>query len=199
MHSCFSQLAMRSLAAVDRPRLSETVALCPSLPVYRVARCPSLPVYRVALCPSLPVYRAALCPSLPVYAGEHDDNSYGSPPNAICFRVISRQAPAVDVVAIGMASGRVVLHNIRYDEQLMSFTQDWGPVTAISFRTGWFVRSYARNMLLALLCVTVRRVHVVEMRKLRWVKDDIRKDDIRKDDIRKDDVRKLNIPVETNV
>ncbi|KAK2173340.1 hypothetical protein NP493_883g01001 [Ridgeia piscesae] len=45
------------------------------------------------------------------------------------------QAPAVDVVAVGLSSGCVVVHNIRYDEKLMSFTQDWGPVTAISFRT----------------------------------------------------------------
>jgi len=52
-----------------------------------------------------------------------------------CVCVIG-QAPAVDVVAVGLSSGCVVVHNIRYDEKLMSFTQDWGPVTAISFRTG---------------------------------------------------------------
>ena len=46
------------------------------------------------------------------------------------------QAPAIDVIAVGLADGRVVLHNIRYDETLITFTQDWGPVTAISFRTG---------------------------------------------------------------
>ncbi|KAK2156514.1 hypothetical protein LSH36_211g01051 [Paralvinella palmiformis] len=45
------------------------------------------------------------------------------------------QAPAIDVIAVGLADGRVVLHNIRYDETLITFTQDWGPVTAISFRT----------------------------------------------------------------
>ena len=46
------------------------------------------------------------------------------------------QAPAVDVAAIGLQNGRVLLHNLKYDETLMSFSQDWGPVICISFRTG---------------------------------------------------------------
>ncbi|MBN3310749.1 WDR36 protein, partial [Amia calva] len=45
------------------------------------------------------------------------------------------QAPAVDVVGIGLTSGQIVIHNIKHDETLMTFQQDWGPVTAISFRT----------------------------------------------------------------
>uniref|UniRef100_A0A224ZBY7 WD-repeat protein n=1 Tax=Rhipicephalus zambeziensis TaxID=60191 RepID=A0A224ZBY7_9ACAR len=45
------------------------------------------------------------------------------------------QSPAVDVVAIGLASGETILHNLKYDETLMRFQQDWGPVTAVSFRT----------------------------------------------------------------
>ncbi|NXS60277.1 WDR36 protein, partial [Brachypteracias leptosomus] len=45
------------------------------------------------------------------------------------------QAPAVDVVAIGLVSGHIILHNIKFDETLMKFQQDWGPITAISFRT----------------------------------------------------------------
>ncbi|CAN8027642.1 unnamed protein product [Ixodes persulcatus] len=44
-------------------------------------------------------------------------------------------APSVDVVAIGLASGQVMVHNLKFDETLMTFQQDWGPVTAISFRT----------------------------------------------------------------
>ncbi|XP_074642621.1 WD repeat-containing protein 36-like [Tubulanus polymorphus] len=48
---------------------------------------------------------------------------------------ILEQAPAVDVIAVGHSDGQIVLHNIRYDETLMKFTQEWGPVTAISFRT----------------------------------------------------------------
>ncbi|XP_061425838.1 WD repeat-containing protein 36 [Lethenteron reissneri] len=45
------------------------------------------------------------------------------------------QAPAVDVVGVGLQSGSVLLHNIKVDETLMKFHQDWGPVTCISFRT----------------------------------------------------------------
>lgn len=46
------------------------------------------------------------------------------------------QSPAVDVVGVGTATGRIIIHNIRLDETLMSFTQDWGPVCSLSFRTG---------------------------------------------------------------
>lgn len=45
------------------------------------------------------------------------------------------QSPAVDVVAVGLASGETIVHNLKYDETLMRFQQDWGPVTAVSFRT----------------------------------------------------------------
>ncbi|NWS98442.1 WDR36 protein, partial [Mionectes macconnelli] len=45
------------------------------------------------------------------------------------------QAPAVDVVAVGLVSGHIIVHNIKFDETLMKFQQDWGPITAISFRT----------------------------------------------------------------
>lgn len=45
------------------------------------------------------------------------------------------QSPAVDVVAVGLASGETVVHNLKFDETLMRFQQDWGPVTAVSFRT----------------------------------------------------------------
>ncbi|XP_063820182.1 WD repeat-containing protein 36 [Pseudophryne corroboree] len=48
---------------------------------------------------------------------------------------VLQQAPAVDVVAIGLTSGKIVIHNIKFDETLMTFQQDWGPITAISFRT----------------------------------------------------------------
>ena len=46
------------------------------------------------------------------------------------------QSPAVDVVGAGLHDGGVVLHNLRYDETLMRFRQEWGPATALSFRTG---------------------------------------------------------------
>ncbi|XP_071800159.1 WD repeat-containing protein 36-like [Asterias amurensis] len=54
---------------------------------------------------------------------------WGSPITVI------EQAPAVDVVAVGLEDGRTIVHNLRYDETIVTFTQDWGPVTAISFRT----------------------------------------------------------------
>lgn len=44
------------------------------------------------------------------------------------------QSTAIDVVGVGLESGCVLVHNLRYDETLMKFQQDWGPVTAISFR-----------------------------------------------------------------
>ncbi|KAK2499927.1 hypothetical protein MC885_008710, partial [Smutsia gigantea] len=46
-----------------------------------------------------------------------------------------QQAPAVDVVAVGLMSGQVIIHNIKFDDTLMKFCQDWGPITSISFRT----------------------------------------------------------------
>uniref|UniRef100_A0A7N8XZE4 WD repeat domain 36 n=1 Tax=Mastacembelus armatus TaxID=205130 RepID=A0A7N8XZE4_9TELE len=48
---------------------------------------------------------------------------------------VLQQSPAVDVVGIGTAAGRIIIHNIRMDETLMSFTQDWGPVNSLAFRT----------------------------------------------------------------
>eukprot|EP00963_Diacronema_lutheri_P001243 scaffold80_cov325-Pavlova_lutheri.AAC.33 len=49
-------------------------------------------------------------------------------------------APAVDVVAVGLADGRVILHNLRFDETITTFHDTTGvkggPVQAISFRTG---------------------------------------------------------------
>ncbi|KAM3874000.1 WD repeat-containing protein 36 [Diretmus argenteus] len=48
---------------------------------------------------------------------------------------VLQQTPAVDVVGVGTATGRIIIHNIRLDETLMSFMQDWGPITSLSFRT----------------------------------------------------------------
>ncbi|KAM9840922.1 WD repeat-containing protein 36 [Aulostomus maculatus] len=48
---------------------------------------------------------------------------------------VLQQSPAVDVVGIGTATGRIILHNIRLDETLMSFVQDWGPISSLAFRT----------------------------------------------------------------
>lgn len=45
------------------------------------------------------------------------------------------QAPAIDVVGIGLANGHIKLHNLKFNETIMEFTQDWGLVTSLSFRT----------------------------------------------------------------
>lgn len=49
--------------------------------------------------------------------------------------VVLEQSPAVDVVGVGLQSGRIVLINIKFEKILMSFYQEFGLVTAISFRT----------------------------------------------------------------
>ena len=46
------------------------------------------------------------------------------------------QSPAVDIVGIGLENGKLVIHNLRTDETMMNFQQDWGPITSVSFRTG---------------------------------------------------------------
>ena len=46
-------------------------------------------------------------------------------------------SPALDVVAAGCADGTIHVHNIRYDEELITFTHSTrGSVTALSFSTG---------------------------------------------------------------
>ncbi|CAH8606034.1 unnamed protein product [Schistosoma curassoni] len=47
-----------------------------------------------------------------------------------------QQAPAFNVCAIGLADGRVVIHNLKYDVTLMTFAQDGGAITSIGFRSG---------------------------------------------------------------
>ncbi|BET00960.1 Utp21 specific Hypothetical protein associated putative domain [Nesidiocoris tenuis] len=48
---------------------------------------------------------------------------------------VLEQAPALDIIGVGLASGLIVLHNIKFDETVMEFSQDWGPVTGLAFRT----------------------------------------------------------------
>lgn len=55
--------------------------------------------------------------------------SFGSPITCLS------QSPVVDVVAIGLLDGTVMLHNIKMDEKIDNVRQD-DRVTAISFRTG---------------------------------------------------------------
>ncbi|ERL92025.1 WD repeat-containing protein 36 isoform X1 [Dendroctonus ponderosae] len=45
------------------------------------------------------------------------------------------QAPALDVVGVGLVNGRIIIHNLKFDETIMEFQQDWGMVTSLSFRS----------------------------------------------------------------
>jgi U3 small nucleolar RNA-associated protein 21 len=63
----------------------------------------------------------------------------------------SVSSPALDVVAVGCSDGTVHVHNIRYDEELMSFNhQIRGAVTALSFGTGNLI-----NILLSVIFFTL--------------------------------------------
>lgn len=42
-------------------------------------------------------------------------------------------------MAIGLADGQIILHNIAVDKTVAKFKQEYGPVTGIGFRTGKFV------------------------------------------------------------
>ncbi|KAF8772052.1 WD repeat-containing protein 36-like [Argiope bruennichi] len=56
-------------------------------------------------------------------------DGWGSPVTVL------EQAPAINVVAIGLECGDIYIHNLKFDETLMKFSQDWGAVTGLSFRT----------------------------------------------------------------
>ncbi|VEL15060.1 unnamed protein product [Protopolystoma xenopodis] len=61
-----------------------------------------------------------------------------------------QQAPALDVCAIGLADGRVILHNIRFDSSLATFEQDSGAINSIDFRTVGEVPGHDENSPLVL-------------------------------------------------
>ncbi|CAB3235752.1 unnamed protein product [Arctia plantaginis] len=48
--------------------------------------------------------------------------------------VVTEPAPAVDVVAIALANGKVILHNLKFNQVVMEFIHDWGMVSSLSFR-----------------------------------------------------------------
>lgn len=56
--------------------------------------------------------------------------------NVFLWFVYVHQSPEEKVVAIGLADGRTIVHNIVYDQTILTVKQDWGEVMAISFRTG---------------------------------------------------------------
>lgn len=69
--------------------------------------------------------------------------------SSICSCVSS---PALDVVAVGCADGKVHVHNIRYDEEVVTFTHSTrGAVTALSFCTG-NKKNNMGKMVVLLLC-----------------------------------------------
>lgn len=46
-------------------------------------------------------------------------------------------SPALDVVAVGCSDGKIHVHNVRYDEELVTFTHAMrGAVTALAFSSG---------------------------------------------------------------
>jgi U3 small nucleolar RNA-associated protein 21 len=45
------------------------------------------------------------------------------------------QSPVVDVVGVGLADGRIVIHNLKMDKTVMTFTQTEGAVTTLAFRS----------------------------------------------------------------
>ncbi|CAL1530137.1 unnamed protein product [Lymnaea stagnalis] len=45
------------------------------------------------------------------------------------------QSTAIDVMAIGLEDGQVILHNLALDKTIVKFKQDFGPITRIGFRT----------------------------------------------------------------
>ena len=46
-------------------------------------------------------------------------------------------SPALDVVAVGCADGTIHVHNIRYDEEVVTYKHSArGTVTALAFSTG---------------------------------------------------------------
>ncbi|KAF7990414.1 hypothetical protein HCN44_000219 [Aphidius gifuensis] len=59
----------------------------------------------------------------------YDFNGWQSAVTAI------EQAPALYVVAVGLANGKIKLFNFQIDEVLFELVQSWGIVTSISFRT----------------------------------------------------------------
>lgn len=44
------------------------------------------------------------------------------------------QAPAIDVVAIGCEDGSIYIHNLKCDETIIKFKQEWGAVLGMTFR-----------------------------------------------------------------
>ncbi|ERN12564.1 hypothetical protein AMTR_s00025p00209980 [Amborella trichopoda] len=71
---------------------------------------------------------------------------------------------ALDVVAVGCADGKVHIHNLRYDEEVVSFTHSTrGAVTALSFRTDGqpHLASGGSSGVISIWNLDKRRIHSV--------------------------------------
>lgn len=62
---------------------------------------------------------------------------FKSDKNFNCKITVLVQSTAVDVIAVGMADGRIHLRNIQVDNVLFSFKHE-GCITALSFRFNFF-------------------------------------------------------------
>ena len=45
------------------------------------------------------------------------------------------QSPVIDIVAIGLSNGDIHIHNLKTDATLIKFSQEWGEVIRLAFRT----------------------------------------------------------------
>jgi WD40 repeat protein len=67
--------------------------------------------------------------------GDHDSDEATRGVGVITSVV---QSPAVDVVAVGMDTGLIAIHNLRVDTSVMMFRQSQGSVTSMAFRSDGF-------------------------------------------------------------
>lgn len=73
---------------------------------------------------------------------------------------VLQPSPAVDIIGIGLADGRVVLHNVLADETLCTFQHD-AAVTALAFRTdgtSWLLSGDAKGCV-AVWDLDTQRIH----------------------------------------
>lgn len=73
-------------------------------------------------------------------------------------------SPALDVVAVGCGNGKIHVHNIRYDEEIVSFSHSTrGAVTALSFSTDGqpLLASGATSGVITIWNLEKRRLHSV--------------------------------------
>jgi len=80
--------------------------------------------------------------STPIHTHIHTNESKK---HALKVAAITTIVPstALDVVGIGLSNGECLIHNLKYDETIMRFTQNEGTITAMAFRSGTVSYRYA--------------------------------------------------------